>query len=150
MPSEKMPPYSSADLSDLATWTEHAFIHEKACIGCKKCIQACPVDAIIGADRHMHNVLLDVCIGCGLCVPPCPVDCIDMQSKPAVLSEAQVGKRMQEAVQRHHKQQARQAHTALHVQQRRDRVKTEKTRKAAVKAALSRYEAKRKQWAPYE
>ena len=53
-----------------------AVIDESACIGCTLCIQACPVDAIVGAGKVMHTVLLDVCTGCELCVPPCPVDCI--------------------------------------------------------------------------
>ena len=48
------------------------------CTGCGVCVQACPVDAIIGTSKHMHVVLSDLCTGCGLCVPPCPVDCIDM------------------------------------------------------------------------
>jgi len=55
-----------------------AFIREAECIGCTKCIQACPVDAIIGAAQLMHTVIKDLCIGCDLCVAPCPVDCIDM------------------------------------------------------------------------
>lgn len=55
-----------------------ARIIEAECIGCTKCIQACPVDAIIGTSKFMHVVLPDLCTGCGLCVPPCPVDCIDM------------------------------------------------------------------------
>jgi len=55
-----------------------ARIIEAECIGCTKCIQACPVDAIIGTSKLMHVVLPDLCTGCGLCVPPCPVDCIDM------------------------------------------------------------------------
>jgi electron transport complex protein RnfB len=55
-----------------------AFIREAECIGCTKCIQACPVDAIVGAAQLMHTVVKDLCIGCDLCVPPCPVDCIDM------------------------------------------------------------------------
>jgi electron transport complex protein RnfB len=53
-------------------------IREEECIGCKKCIQACPVDAIIGTAKHMHTVLSDECTGCGLCIEPCPVDCIDL------------------------------------------------------------------------
>jgi len=57
-----------------------AFIHEAACIGCTKCIQACPVDAIIGAPRYMHTVIADECTGCELCIPPCPVDCIEMKA----------------------------------------------------------------------
>jgi electron transport complex protein RnfB len=55
-----------------------AYIREDECIGCTKCIQACPVDAILGATRQMHTVLIDHCTGCDLCVEPCPVDCIDM------------------------------------------------------------------------
>jgi electron transport complex protein RnfB len=53
-----------------------ALIDEDWCIGCTLCIQACPVDAIMGAARRMHTVLLDQCTGCELCVAPCPVDCI--------------------------------------------------------------------------
>jgi Na+-translocating ferredoxin:NAD+ oxidoreductase subunit B len=55
-----------------------AFIREAECIGCTKCIQACPVDAILGAAKQMHTVITDECTGCDLCVEPCPVDCIDM------------------------------------------------------------------------
>ena len=55
-----------------------AFIREAECIGCTKCIQACPVDAIVGAARQMHTVISSECTGCDLCVEPCPVDCIDM------------------------------------------------------------------------
>src|SRR5690606_7137314 len=55
-----------------------AFIREAECIGCTKCIQACPVDAIVGSARQMHTVLANECTGCDLCVAPCPVDCIDM------------------------------------------------------------------------
>ncbi len=57
-----------------------ALIDEPVCIGCTKCIQACPVDAIVGASKQMHTVISDLCTGCELCVAPCPVDCIDMVS----------------------------------------------------------------------
>jgi Na+-translocating ferredoxin:NAD+ oxidoreductase subunit B len=57
-----------------------ATIIEADCIGCTKCIQACPVDAIIGAAKHMHVVIEPLCTGCGLCVPACPVDCIILQT----------------------------------------------------------------------
>lgn len=56
-----------------------AWIDEAACIGCTACIRACPVDAIMGASKHMHTVIAAECSGCGLCVAPCPVDCIHMQ-----------------------------------------------------------------------
>ncbi len=56
-----------------------AVIDEERCIGCAKCLPACPVDAIVGAQRFMHTVLSEQCNGCELCLPPCPVDCIDMR-----------------------------------------------------------------------
>ena len=55
-----------------------AFIDEALCIGCTLCIQACPVDAILGAAKQMHTILPGLCTGCDLCVAPCPVDCISM------------------------------------------------------------------------
>lgn len=63
-----------------------ARIDEPRCIGCTLCIQACPVDAIVGAARQMHTVIVELCTGCDLCVPPCPVDCIEMI--PATGTEA--------------------------------------------------------------
>ncbi|MEO9079739.1 MAG: RnfABCDGE type electron transport complex subunit B [Rhodanobacter sp.] len=59
-----------------------ARIVEADCIGCTKCIQACPVDAIVGASKLMHTVLTDDCTGCELCVPACPVDCIVLELMP--------------------------------------------------------------------
>lgn len=59
-----------------------AVIDEARCIGCAKCLPACPVDAIIGAQRLMHTVIAQMCTGCELCLPPCPVDCIEL--RPAV------------------------------------------------------------------
>lgn len=55
-----------------------ALIDEQTCIGCTLCIQACPVDAILGAAKQMHTVIESECTGCDLCLPPCPVDCITM------------------------------------------------------------------------
>ncbi|MFI4918714.1 MAG: RnfABCDGE type electron transport complex subunit B [Legionellales bacterium] len=59
-----------------------AIIREAECIGCTKCIKACPVDAIIGSGKLMHAVITHECTGCGLCVEPCPVDCIEMVTQP--------------------------------------------------------------------
>jgi electron transport complex protein RnfB len=62
-----------------------AVIDEQVCIGCTLCMQACPVDAIVGAPKQMHTVIAELCTGCDLCVPPCPVDCISM---PPVTGDA--------------------------------------------------------------
>jgi electron transport complex protein RnfB len=59
-----------------------ALVREAECIGCTKCIQACPVDAIVGASKLMHTVIAELCTGCELCLPPCPVDCIDLVAAP--------------------------------------------------------------------
>ncbi|MGH8494546.1 MAG: electron transport complex subunit RsxB [Gammaproteobacteria bacterium] len=70
---DEKPLAAPADASHL-----RAVIDENACVGCAMCLQACPVDAILGAPRRMHTVIADECTGCGLCVSPCPVDCIEM------------------------------------------------------------------------
>ena len=59
-----------------------ALIDEARCIGCTRCIDACPVDAIAGAQGLMHTVIAAYCTGCELCLPPCPVDCIDLVPPP--------------------------------------------------------------------
>ena len=64
-----------------------ACIEEAACIGCTLCIQACPVDAIVGASKQMHTVIAALCTGCDLCVAPCPVDCIAMVPAPPALAD---------------------------------------------------------------
>jgi len=66
-----------------------AVVDEHNCIGCTLCIQACPVDAILGAAKHMHTIIADECTGCELCLPPCPVDCIDMVPVEAPIEEWQ-------------------------------------------------------------
>ena len=113
-----------------------ARIDEQACIGCTKCIRACPVDAIIGSAKQMHTVLESECTGCGLCVAPCPVDCIDMLplAKPGyVVAQA---KRRYQAKQRRLKAgsaiaTAREPHIA--------------DKQAYIKAALVRVKAKKTQ-----
>jgi Na+-translocating ferredoxin:NAD+ oxidoreductase subunit B len=72
-----------------------AVIDEAICIGCTKCIQACPVDAIVGASRLMHTVIADWCTGCELCIPPCPVDCIALEPV-ALLPDADLSRERHE------------------------------------------------------
>ncbi len=70
-------------IADLKTKNDSvAVIREDTCIGCTKCIQACPTDAIIGASKQMHTIISDACTGCDLCIPVCPVDCIDSITIP--------------------------------------------------------------------
>jgi len=59
-----------------------ALIQEPECIGCTKCIQVCPVDAIIGSTKKIHTVLSDICTGCESCIVACPVDCISLETLP--------------------------------------------------------------------
>jgi electron transport complex protein RnfB len=75
-------PVLELDISRGSAPAQIAYIREAECIGCTKCIQACPVDAIVGAAKLMHTVIVDECTGCDLCVAPCPVDCIEMRPLP--------------------------------------------------------------------
>jgi Na+-translocating ferredoxin:NAD+ oxidoreductase subunit B len=87
-----------------------AVIDESVCIGCAKCLPACPVDAIVGARRQLHTVLSAECSGCELCLPPCPVDCIAlMDLEPEPLPLAAIRRR---AAQYRERYGARQARTA--------------------------------------
>lgn len=79
---EKLAELTGREVTELAQEEKPkavAYIREAECIGCTKCIQACPVDAILGAAKQMHTVLVGECTGCELCVAPCPVDCIEMR-----------------------------------------------------------------------
>ncbi|OBU88146.1 electron transport complex subunit RsxB [Chromobacterium subtsugae] len=105
-----------------------AVIREDSCIGCTLCIQACPVDAIVGAAKQMHTVIADECTGCELCLAPCPVDCIDMipVADPADGERAQVMARAGQARLRYERRQARQA-----------RDQADKARRLAERAAVA-------------
>lgn len=95
-----------------------AFIDENVCIGCTLCIQACPVDAILGATKQMHTVISEECTGCDLCLPPCPVDCITMEpvfGVPAENAASNARKRYDFRLLRHEREQlARAAKYAQH------------------------------------
>ena len=69
-------------------------IDEATCIGCTKCIDACPTDAILGAGKKMHTVITDACTGCELCIPPCPVNCIEILPATAITPEKSIAWRM--------------------------------------------------------
>lgn len=115
-----------------------AVIREAECIGCTKCIQACPFDAIIGAHNLMHTVLTDACNGCKLCIEPCPVDCIDLIELPERSSEEKyaLAKQSRERFKKH---KARLAHNEeLEQEQYLNAVKEIDARKAEIKAALAR------------
>jgi electron transport complex protein RnfB len=119
-----------------------AAIDEAACIGCTLCIQACPVDAIIGAQKRMHAILPSLCSGCELCVPPCPVDCIAMV--PA--GRAWTADDASAARQRHSERNARVARReriADRLAPRAAETAARELRKAAVAAALARARARR-------
>ena len=84
-----------------------ALIREAHCIGCTKCITACPVDAIIGGPKAMHTIITDACTGCELCLPPCPTDCIELLPIPDP-NEEDKKNRAVKAKQRYEKHVARQ------------------------------------------
>jgi Na+-translocating ferredoxin:NAD+ oxidoreductase subunit B len=71
-----------------------AWIDESRCIGCARCLAPCPVDAIVGAAKYMHTVIIERCTGCELCLPPCPVDCIELRTAPEPAADQPAQNRM--------------------------------------------------------
>jgi Na+-translocating ferredoxin:NAD+ oxidoreductase subunit B len=138
-----------------------AVIDEALCIGCTLCIQACPVDAIVGAARRMHTVLAQHCTGCALCVAPCPTDCIDMRPVQPPRQWTRVdadtararfvsrkARLMHEAAERDLQLEARAVAKLDELQARTDPDSGELDRKkAAVQAAIERARARRRQTA---
>ncbi|SCZ12118.1 MULTISPECIES: electron transport complex subunit RsxB [unclassified Pseudomonas] len=121
-----------------------AFIREAECIGCTKCIQACPVDAIVGAAKLMHTVLIDECTGCDLCVAPCPVDCIEMRPLPTANVLPIVGGLAFSAAE----QQARTAkrnHARRRFEQRNARLRREEEQRQAERLARTQRAAQAKE-----
>lgn len=135
---------------ELAAKPKHiAVIDEALCIGCTKCIQACPVDAISGAAKLMHTVIASECTGCNLCVEPCPMDCIIMEPIQQILDEATLdaqanhararfvarNERLQQDELLHHNQHQQAKHTAAN--------SDADAKKSAIAAAVARAKAKR-------
>lgn len=122
------------DHSILKKSPQIARISEEECIGCTKCISACPVDAIIGTNKHMHTIIEFECTGCGLCVAPCPVDCIEM---------------VDVAENNYDKNKARERHAAKKIRELKDRQKQNaqylKRRKLSADSADKQTEKQAKQ-----
>ena len=125
-----------------------AVIREDECIGCTKCIQACPVDAIIGAGKLMHTIIQDACTGCELCIPPCPVDCIDIITLPARTHE-QKELLAAQSRQRYAEHQKRLRTSAENNKETHESAKLSNTtntlqaRREAIAAAITRAKAKK-------
>ncbi len=111
-----------------------AYIREAECIGCTKCIQACPVDAIVGAARLMHTVLTDECTGCDLCVAPCPVDCIDLLPLPSANVIPLVGGLAHDP-QTKARRKVKRDHARQRFEQRNERLRREEQLRQAQRAA---------------
>lgn len=132
-----------------------AVIREDECIGCTKCLQACPVDAIVGAAKQLHTVIAVECSGCELCVAPCPVDCIEMQpitpwdentrKQKAQQFRRRFAARQTRLVQEKIRQRLQYQHAKL--PQPAPQGQTLAQRQAAIAAAVARVKAKKSQQA---
>jgi electron transport complex protein RnfB len=128
-----------------------AFIEEPLCIGCTKCIAACPVDAITGAQKQMHTVIEALCTGCGLCLPPCPVDCIRLAPGQCVTEGLEgwqfpmAGNERTEALRaRYGRFKQRKAKTKVERQDRTQKAENLKAHhQAEIAAAVARVKARR-------
>lgn len=125
-----------------------AVIDERLCIGCFKCVQACPVDAIVGAPKLMHTVIAAECSGCELCLPPCPVDCIALapraETLPPPAAQAGLWRRRHGA---HKERLAREQQARAEARRRRAPSLQEQAQSFDIAAALARAKARRDQGA---
>ncbi|WP_137803880.1 electron transport complex subunit RsxB [Pseudomonas sp. G(2018)] len=127
-------PVLELDLSRGSAPAQIAYIREAECIGCTKCIQACPVDAIVGAAKLMHTVIIDECTGCDLCVAPCPVDCIEMHPLPMTSVLPIVGG-LAFSLEEQRARAAKRNHARRRFEQRNARLQHEEQQKAAERQA---------------
>lgn len=102
MPLTAIPSQWSIDTTTARPHEVRAIIREEDCIGCTKCIPACPVDAIVGTGKHMHTIFTDLCTGCELCIAPCPVDCIDLVAIERELTDAERAQEQDDLRLRYH------------------------------------------------
>lgn len=130
------------DMEQKAKPKSLAVIREAECIGCAKCIQACPVDAIIGSAKQMHSVIASDCTGCELCVSPCPVDCIDMIPVISQQKENEIKEDARLARQRFNARQKRLAHEST-LKQTLQRDESLQKKQRYVEAAIARAKAKK-------
>jgi Na+-translocating ferredoxin:NAD+ oxidoreductase subunit B len=115
-----------------------ALIEEPACIGCTLCIEACPVDAIVGVSHRMHTVIAAECTGCGWCLPPCPVDCIALVETGEPLTHDDRKKRAARYRQRHRARQARLEHERAKQTESVRVENAEQKKRAAIERAMLR------------
>jgi len=118
-------------------WPTVALIDEETCIGCTLCIEACPVDAIVGAAGLMHTVIASECIGCKLCLPPCPVDCIGMAETGKSLTREQRKLRAAGARLRHRYRAARRDRERTNDASARDEA-AERHKRATIERVMQR------------
>ncbi len=127
-------PVLELDTSRGSAPAQIAYIREAECIGCTKCIQACPVDAIVGAAKLMHTVIIDECTGCDLCVAPCPVDCIEMRPLPLATVLPIVGG-LAFSLEEQRARAAKRNHARRRFEQRNARLQREEQQKIAERQA---------------
>ncbi len=130
--------------NDTLSSLQKVIIREEECIGCTKCIQACPYDAIIGTSKQMHTVILSACTGCELCISSCPVDCIDIiptevfsiakAKEKLILREARLARDKAESKAKHEHTKSLKFNTQESIIH---------ARKAAIAASVARIKAKK-------
>lgn len=137
-------PVLELDVSRGSAPAQIAYIREAECIGCTKCIQACPVDAIVGAAKLMHTVIIDECTGCDLCVAPCPVDCIEMHPLPLSSVLPIVGG-LAFSLEEQRARAAKRNHARRRFEQRNARLQREEQQKTAEREARAQRVAQPKE-----
>jgi len=128
-----------ADMEQKTKPNKFAVIREDECIGCTKCIQACPVDAILGSAKLMHTVITAECTGCELCIAPCPVDCIDMEM---LVNQVERQVKPDHARKRYHARNARLQNQKI-MKKKNQQILSIDSKKKYIEAAKARVKAKK-------